>query len=280
MGKARRSQAAPKYLVCIADTHFGCRFAPCPDRVPLTDDSAYLPSPWQRQLNDWWMHWWDAYVPSVVCDKPFWLLHCGDIIEGRHHRNTVAISLNLDVQAEVALAMLEPVVRRKQCRGLYVIRGTEAHDGPAHETCNMVAKQLGAIRANNGEWVWSEVDMLLGPHVIHAMHHSGISVSPVTEGGVLLRNLLQQNFERMRWGNPPITAIVRGHAHYAQHREFAGGLHAVSLPAWQLKTHHASKVVPDKAPQVGGAILEDADGELRVHQWVRSLKRRKPQILT
>lgn len=280
MGRGR-ARTRPRFLVTISDTHFGCRWAPCPSFVPISEDGGWTPTRWQKLLNAWWDEYWTTFVPAVTAGEPYWILHNGDVIEGRHHRNTTPISQNFDVQAEVALAMLEPQVLQKNCRGIIIVRGTEAHDGNAHECCNMIARQLRAKQVGPGEYVWSEIDIELGPHVIHATHHAGTNIAPQTEGTVLLRSLLQQNWERLRWGNPPVNCIIRGHAHYFQYRRIAGqNMHALALPPWQLKNHHATKVVPDKAPQIGGAILEDRNGRLEIHEWQKSPPRRAPKKLT
>jgi hypothetical protein len=270
-------------LVVISDTHFGCRVALCPpEGVELDDGGQYKPSALQLKLWAFWRHFWDEFVPEATRGEPFAVLHNGDAIDGVHHGSTTQISNNLEDQGNLAVSVLKPVVAA--CDGRYYhIRGTEAHVGKSAVEEERVAKRLGAIPNELGQHARYDLWKMVGPKLIHALHHVGTTGSAAYEATAVHKELTESFVEAARWGQRPPDCIVRSHRH--RHIEITcatgqadgniGRALAVVTPAWQGKTPFAWKIPGARlaTPQFGGIVLRYAHGELFCRSFVQTVAR-------
>src|SRR5262249_17336948 len=129
-------------LVVVSDTHTGCKLALVhKDGAELDDGGEYHPSKLQLKLWDYWEEFWGEFVPSVVRDEPFPVVHNGDAIDGVHHQAVHQWTHNLEDQSKHAEKILAPVV--DLCEGRYFhIRGTEAHVGKSGQEEERLARKL------------------------------------------------------------------------------------------------------------------------------------------
>lgn len=274
----KRSQKPVNTAIVISDTHCGCRLALCGrDPVPLKEGGFYTPSKYQLILADWWDEFWGEWVPEWTQGEPFCVVHNGDCIDGVHHNATTQISHEIKDQRDLAVRLLEPVV--KACEGRYYhIRGTEAHVGKSATEEEEVAEQLGAIPNEDGQRARYELWLKLGNGLIHFLHHVGTTSSSAHESSAVNAELSAEFYESARWGQRPPDVIVRSHRHRAIKisvpTERGDGISMVT-PAWQLKTPFAWKIPGARLapPQIGGALIRQGDRSLFTTWFVKHIKR-------
>jgi hypothetical protein len=248
-------------VIVISDTHFGCQLAVC-KKMRLDAAGHYTPSRLQKVLLTWWGKFWNDWVPKATRGEDFILVHNGDIIDGIHHKATTQISHNINDQKNLALEMLEPIVALSSCKGYYQIRGTEAHAGQTQEFEENIAKQLGAIPNENGQY--SRYDLWLkfgrGKLLTHFSHHIGTTSSASYESTAVYKELIEAYVEAGRWRLEPPDCVIRSHRHRFSKIEISSSNdNAISVvtPAWQLKTPFVWKLGMGRSstPQIGGILI-------------------------
>jgi hypothetical protein len=266
-------------LIIISDPHFGCKLGLCcRARVPLDEGGSYNPSEFQKIVWDYWCEFWDIWVPSVTRGEPYAVCLNGDALDGRHHNAVTQISQNLADQSSLAETILRPVVEK--CEGRYYhIRGTEAHVGPSGEDEERLAKALGAIPNEIGQYARNEAWFRLGgKYLVHVAHHIGTAGATAYESSALMRELSEAYVEAAKWNEQPPSVVVRSHRHrFAEVRiQTARGFATVcTTPGWQGKTPFVYKIPGGRvaAPQFGGILVRAGNEDIYTRSFVKSIKR-------
>jgi hypothetical protein len=228
-----------------------------------------------------WRHFWETFVPLSTKGEPYAVAINGDIVDGVHHGSTTQWSWNLTDQCRVAQRILEPVV--KKCEGrFYVIRGTEAHVGKSAQEEERLAKELGAIPNKQGQHARYELWKLVGPRLVHLLHHLGTTGSQAYEATAIHKELVESFVEAGRWKRRLPDVIVRSHRHRYIETVIAtanGRGFGCVTPAWQLKTGYVFRMAGGRLsePQIGGLVVRFHKDELFVRPWVQSLEREQPE---
>lgn len=286
MARKKKTDDGINNLVVISDTHSGCRVALCPPQgADLDDGGNYQPSALQLKLWAYWREFWDEFVPEATRGEPYDLLHNGDAIDGVHHGSTTQISQNLEDQGELAYSLLQPVVDacKKQGGKYYHIRGTEAHVGKSAVEEERLAKRLGAVPNDQKQFARYDLWKMVGPKLIHALHHVGTTGSAAYEATAVHKELTESFVEAARWGHRPPDVIVRSHRHRHIEIQIATGGEdgatsraiACVSPCWQGKTPFAWKIPGARlsTPQFGGIVIRYAHGELFTRAFVKTIAR-------
>jgi hypothetical protein len=272
-----------KYAVYISDTHCGCGMALCPPIVKLDDGGEYRRSKLQKAIGNYWDEFWGQWVPEVTHGEPFIVVHNGDVIDGVHHNSVTQVSHNLSVQSDIAYEMLKPVV--EACEGRYYhIRGTEAHVGKSAQEEERLAKRLGAIPNNEGQYARYDLWLKLGASLIHSLHHIGTTGSQSYEATAVGKELVEHYIEAARWGDRPPDLIVRSHRHRCIKISLPNSntmAQAVVTPCWQGKTPFAWKIPGARlaTPQFGGVVACYKNGILFTQEKVWTVDRSKVEVV-
>jgi hypothetical protein len=265
-------------VIVISDTHVGCQMALChPDGAALDAGGFYDPSELQRKVYAIWDQFWSEWVPRVTHREPFAVVHNGDAIDGSHHNSTTQWSHNINDQVEHAVQLLTPVV--EACEGRYYhIRGTEAHIGQSGVDEENLAKKLGAIPNETGNFARWELWKKIGPHLVHFSHHIGTTSSAAHETSAVNAELASCFNEAGRWGHAPPAVVVRSHRHRSCEVRLPakwGYATGFVTPAWQLKTPFVFRIPGGRTstPQIGGSIIRLGDEELHTRHFVVDIGR-------
>lgn len=269
-------------LIAVSDIHAGCRLGLCPpEGAKLDDGGLYLPSPLQAITWKWWIEFWDEWVPLVTRGEPFDVVFLGDATDGVHHDSTTQISHNLEDQARIAEEILTPIVAR--ARKYYHVRGTEAHVGPSGVEEERLARALGAVPNDEGQYarheLWKRVGNSDGP-LVHAMHHIGTTGSAAYESSAPQKALIEEFVEAGRNREIPPDYVLRAHRHRyikVQNPTRRSEAASIVLPGWQLKTPFTFRIAGGQAaqPQFGGVLIRQGDEEFFSRFWRRELSRPK-----
>lgn len=280
--RSKKSRPKIPNLVTISDTHCGSRLALCPpDGVRLDDGGIYMPSIIQLKLWQIWEGFFE-WVEHVCQGEPYYLIHNGDVVEGSHHGDTTNWSTNLLDQARAAIEILKPRIEHKHCVGYYQIRGTEAHVGKQAVEEERIARELGAIPNEEGQYARWELWKRLGDDLCHFLHHIGTTSSAQHEVSALNAELAALYTDAGRFGREPPRIVVRSHRHRCSEiRLPIHGVYATCFvtPAWQLKTPYAWRLAGARVttPQIGGSVIRFGHDELHTRHYVINIERSKEE---
>jgi hypothetical protein len=278
---ARHLSGNAPNLIVFSDTHIGCRFGLCPPTgAALDGGSRYMPSKLQLVTWDWWLEFWDDWIPQVCRGEPFDLVLNGDALEGNHHRSVTQISHNLQDQFRLAADTLAPFVSR--ARKYYHIRGTEAHVGQSGQDEEKLARELGAVPNDEGQYarfdLWKRVGNADGP-LCHILHHISTSGRAAYESSAPQAELIAEFAEAGQSGEVPPDYAIQSHRHRfikvqnpsAERSEKAD----IVTPGWQLKTPYVYKIAGGRTaqPQMGGILIRQGDEEFYSRAFLRLLSR-------
>ena len=269
-------------LVVVSDLHVGCQMGLL-DAVGGRMDGGgiYKPSPLQRKVWRWWMQFWDEFVPLATKGENYAVVVNGDIVDGVHHSSTTQWSHNLTDQAAAAYRILAPIVTK--CEGrFYVVRGTEAHVGKSAQEESRLGKELGAVPNKHGQYARNELWKMVGPRLVHLLHHIGTTGSQAYEATAVHKELVESITEAGRWGRRFPDVVVRSHRHRYIETVIPtsnGRSFACVTPAWQLRTPFCYRIPGARLsePQIGGLVIRFHKDELFVRPWVQSLAREKAE---
>uniref|UniRef100_A0A6M3X9B1 Calcineurin-like phosphoesterase domain-containing protein n=2 Tax=viral metagenome TaxID=1070528 RepID=A0A6M3X9B1_9ZZZZ len=251
--------------IVVGDLHAGCQLALCPPTIQLMHGGEYHASKFQMVLWDKWRYIWDVWVPRVTKGEPFAVVLNGDGLDGRHHNSTTQITQNLSDQENIGYELLAPII--DQCKGLfYYISGTAVHAGEAGENEEKLAKRIGVIQDETGNYSRYEMYLDVGGAHCHFTHHIGVSGSGAYESTALTKEFNEFCADSAKWGKQRPDVIVRSHRH--RHIEVrvptdkAYGI-IFTTAAWQLKTPFLFRVPGGRTttPMIGASLIRQGDEE-------------------
>jgi hypothetical protein len=266
--------------VVVSDLHCGCQLGLChPGGVQLDNGGTYKTSIIQDKIWCLWEQFWIEWVPMATKGKPYGVIINGDAIDGRHHGATSTISNNLSIQRYIAYKILSEIVERSEGR-FFLVRGTPVHVGESAEDEEELARDLGAIPNEFGQYSRNELWKRIGRGLCHFTHHIATSSSASYESTGVFKELVENFVEAGRWGLEPPDIVVRSHRHRSMKIEIPTkngmGISVVSA-GWQLKTPFVYKIgARNTQPQIGGLLISQGDEDLYVRTKTWTLDR--PQV--
>src|ERR1035437_319604 len=260
-------------IVVVSDVHCGSIMAPWPDGHPVEGGGEYRSNKPQK----WLTRCWDDMVQTVsAMPAPPILVLNGDLVQGSHaHRDGQLVSGQLSIQCGAAGDLLSPLV--KLCRVLYVIRGSEWHDGRAAESIEALAELLGAVQDPDTQAFtrWG-LYLDLGGRVIHFAHHRSVTSLPYTQPNSLFRDGYIQQAELLNtYGGraPNLQAVIRSHSHQYSQAHSHSNLTTATTPSWQLMTAYVAKRYPASLAHIGWLEIVPTESRLIVEPHLYPLPR-------
>jgi len=262
--------ARSRFVVVLSDLHVGSTVGLWPPRYAIEDGGVYEANVYQT----WLYKCWQDALDEIRRLRPSVVVLNGDVIQGVNARDGQLVCSTVSAQCAAALELLKPL--RKMTQRLFVVRGSEWHEGRSSEHVELLARELGAeCSSATGQYSRWELYLDLGDKITaHFAHHVGRSSVPLYEATVPLRDMLIQLVELYRtYGQhmPDVRLVVRSHRHRYVHVDTTPWLHVVVTPSWQLKTSYAHKLVTSLLPQIGYVIVEVRDKELLVRPRLYAL---------
>ena len=201
-----------KNVVVVSDLHCGCKLGLCPEeKIQLDDGGTYYPSDNQVKVFRIWNEFWNTWVPQATRKEPYIIVVNGDTLEGQPFKAKTPISINFVDQRSIAIKLLKPVIENNKCKGLYLIRGTEAHVGKSAQEEEQLARDLQAIPNETGQysrwelWLRMECKNIL----LHFTHHIGTTSSTFYESTAVQKEMGAAFVEAGQWENSPPDCLIR-----------------------------------------------------------------------
>lgn len=247
-------------LAVTSDLHAGSSVALCcPEPVLLDDGLTVNPSKAQGWLWQNWCDYWARVEQAKKRADQLVVMVTGDAVEGDHHGSLQCMSKDSSVQLWILKKCFAPVLALKPDKAI-VIRGTEAHVGRNAGSEEAFARWLrdekvSVAKGPEGMYSWWNFDGEIAGCHISAAHHGRMGQRPWTRSGVVGNLAAQIVMERANRGDPIPDLAFRGHLHTYHDTHDAFRTRLIQMPAWQLHTAYAHKVVPEVLADVGGLIV-------------------------
>jgi hypothetical protein len=247
----------PVVLGIVSDLHIGSTLGLCPpEGVRLDDDGAYHPSKAQKWTWECWEKFWKAVGERRTAEKAL-LFNAfnGDASEGDHHGTSQIISRNPEPASYIADRVFG-VAKALSPDKTYVIRGTEAHVGPAGATEEAWARGLKAERCPDTKtWSWFRLRLNIHGVRLDFQHHGRTGTRPWTKTSVVGALAAEIFYEHCAAELKHPHLAIRSHRHTYADSYDAHPTRVIQTPAWQLKTAHGHKVAPESLADIGGIIV-------------------------
>lgn len=265
-------------IAVVGDLHANSTTGLFPSSYLRVSGNVVLGNPEQRWLWDCWLQycdWLDQFqIEAIVLN--------GDVPQGINARDVQLISSNEADQDNIAYAVLEPLLYKKNKRrteNIYVTRGTGFHSGGEGSREERIARGIGAVKDGNG--AYSRFVNLLewrGKRLQFIHHISHASVYPLTPLYKAQQNArLKEQITGVRM--PDVD--IRSHVHVSHAYEAADNKWIATAPAWQLATEFAHKVAPGSDPSIGGLVicLDEETNRVKVERLLFPLLKPSPLII-
>jgi len=257
----------PTLIAVVSDLHANSTIGLCPpEGVQLDDAGFYHPSKSQSWLWDCWEDYWQQIKARQKAAKADLIIVCnGDAVDGDHHQTSQIISRNMEVQGYVASRVFDVPLALSPSH-LFIVRGTEVHVGPSGSSEEALAKSLKAERSTETQnWSHWELPLLIHGCRLNFQHHASVGGLPWTKPGAIARLAFRIWVDYLQRGEDAPHLAIRSHLHNYMDSYGSHPTRAIITPAWQLKTAHAHKVVPESIADIGGlAIMVDVKGGYQV----------------
>ncbi len=248
----------PVLLAITSDHHTGSTLGLCPpEGVRLDDDGAYKPSKAQLWTYECWENFWlkEVQPRRTHYKADLWNEFNGDLAEGDHHGTSQIISRNPEPAAYVSDRVFGVPAELKPAR-TFVVRGTEAHVGPAGATEEAWARRMKAEKnPETKTWSWWHLRFAVYGVRFDFQHHGRTGTRPWTKTSVVGALAAEIFYEHARTSNPHPHLAIRSHRHQYADSYDAHPTRVIQTPSWQLKTAHAHKVAPESIADIGGIIV-------------------------
>ena len=235
----------------VGDMHAGSGFGLLPKDFTTRAGNRVEQNAGQAYLHRCWVHMCQRYREIA----PDILVVMGDEIDGRQplQRGTELCLPLLADQRDAAQQYLEMLISACPARPeIYVVQGTEYHDGKAADDVESLAKEIGAeeyFGLGTGRYSREVLDLELpGGVVINYAHHIG-AMSGLYRATAPDKEALWSALAGKEGKAPKADCLVRGHIHCFVHIEYPTK-HIVVNPCFQLQTRFMRKrsvyrMIPD-----------------------------------
>ena len=249
-------------IVIVSDLQVGSTVGLWPKNgAPIEGGGIYLPNKPQLWIAECWANMLERV--AWLNPKPIVILN-GDMTQGVNGGKDGQINgVSTTVQLRVAYQLLEPL--KAIAEKIYVMRGSEFHDGLAGQTVEGLASELGAVPDPvTGQFSTWELYHKTSGGVIHVAHHVGKSSVPGYEATVPWREghtLLAELSKVYRAKAPDVRCVVFSH----RHRPICVGdglLWVMVTPGWQLKTALGYRSGTQLLPSIGWGLIRVEDGRM------------------
>lgn len=225
----------PTLLIVSSDHHINSTVALCPPVVNLDDGGTYHASQGQKWL---WECWNDAWAQCAKlaqgCDRVIAVLN-GDIGElDTKRRSNQLVTPNKAMVLQMAAGVFEPLM--DVAKDVYVVRGTQAHEGKSAWLEEAFAADIDGVIADkaHGTKSWWHIRGNLNGLKVDIAHHAPMGSTPwgkFTAPANLWAKTLW--LYRVDMGTEPPDMVIRSHNHKSVNNDSV-----FFTPCWSLITEH------------------------------------------
>ena len=258
-------------VVWAGDLHINHTMALCPPVVLLDDGESRHASKAQGAL---WEAWQDAWLNIKRRKREVVLVLGGEVTENNNaHGRTVSqlISHNPESIQDMAMEALDPAI--SLASKVLVLRGTEAHVGPAANLDERIAKAVAeekeVIRHPDNltySWWWTLTN--IGGLSFDLAHHVSMGGRPWSEKNAANFLAAQLIMDYADMNEPLPDFAVRGHVHRVSDSSFNYRVRAITAPCWKLADAYVHRLgAGHRRPHIGVLIFDTKTKEVELLRY-------------
>jgi hypothetical protein len=269
-----------KTLLVISDSHCNSTVGLSKPTVGLDDGDKVSANVARR-----WLFWTFNDILDKVKQKQrgdLYTLLNGDVIEtDAKDRSLQLISKNQEEAISYGVEVFEPLMQIS--KGVYVVRGTEAHAGKQAQAEEAFAKNFDNVirdseTGNASRWYLPlEID---GVRMDIAHHPRGAgSGRPMNKMGGIMRIASDALFDYANDGEVPPHLVIRSHLHGYKDSYDAFRTRAIITPAMSLLTAYTYRIGINMSNPVGAILIFCHEGKYHVEPLLYPVRKATWEIL-
>jgi len=250
-------------LVFAGDTHTGDPVGLLPARGIVGEGGRKIPpTPFQKRMwSDWLKLWRTAKKMADSHQAKLVVVLMGDMVDWNKHTDRM-LTKNRAALVRTAAGVLKPV--EKVADEIYLLRGTEAHDGGEGELAELLGDRVKHLIPDEkrGTMSWYKLIKKFGGVLIRAQHHPPASSKREhTRGSGAMRSAVQVEMEAVRLGKQAPALVVFGHVHHKEDSGMNRVTRGLFIPAWKGHGPYEERgAFSDEPP--GAWLVRIEDGEI------------------
>ncbi len=245
----------PILISVTSDHHTNSTIGLCKPTRQLDDGGTYKLSDGQR----WLWRCWKDYIEQVQHAQEFLqpaktiAVFNGDVFDGDHHGTAQIITRNPATMQRIGFDTLEPLINLAD--DLYVVRGTEAHNGKSDAAEEELAADVGAIGPGKDIYSWWHLPLQVYKTRIDFAHHATMGRLPWTRRAGAVKTAAVAMFNAAERKVIPPDLVIRSHRHQWSDSGDNYPTRAIHMGAWQLATAYVQRIDAGAVAEVGGLII-------------------------
>lgn len=271
-----------KSLLIVSDPHSNSTVGLAKPLIQLDDGDTVHASTPRR-----WLFWvWEDILKKAQAKvqeygSELYGLINGDAVEtDAKGRSNQVISRNETTAVKIATDVFEPLF--EMCKGVYVVRGTEAHVGAQAKAEEAFAANFDntVTDTETGRASWQYLLLDVEGVKLDIAHHpkGGGSGRPMNRNAGVMRLASDALFEYADAGQALPDLLIRSHLHGYRDSYDAFKVRAIITPAMSLLTSYVHRLGINQSQPVGALMVTCWDKQYRVDKFLYDVQR--PQWTT
>ena len=270
-----------KTLIFLSDTHTNSTVGLSKPNVKRGDGESVAAGTARR-----WLFWqYEEILQQIEKEKQgeLYAVLNGDMIEldAKGRNATELISHNQTEAVGYAVEVLEPLYA--MCKGVYMIRGTDAHTGKQAQGEEAIAANFENTIKNPdtgaASWYWLPLEFD-GVRMDIAHHPKGAgSGRPMNYKAGIDRMAADALFSYADEGQLPPHLVVRSHLHGYRDSGSAFRTRAIITPAFCLLTAYTYRVGINASNPIGAIMVHCNNGQYEVKPLTRKVSKPQWQVI-
>lgn len=267
-----------KTLVVLSDTHCNHTVGLCLPQVK-TGDGDYSTA---GVIRRWVFHQWESVLEEIEKKKrgELWTILNGDIVEAdSKQRSGQLISRDKTEIANTAHDVLLPLM--EMSKGVYVLRGTEAHTGVNASVEEEFAQKFDNVIENKetNKHTWWHLPLVFSGVKMDIMHHpkGNGGGRPYNSQSGVDRLASDTLFEAANEQADIPDLVIRSHLHGYKDSGSAFRTRAIITPAFCLLTAYGYRIGLSHDGELGAVLIHCENGQYEVEPITRKPRKTKWQ---
>jgi hypothetical protein len=268
-----------KTLLVISDSHCNSSVGLAKPQIDLDDGDKVSASTARR-----WLFWTFNDIMEKVKAKQrgdLYTVFNGDVIElAAKHDSLQVITKNQEEAIRIGIEVFEPLVAMS--KGIYVVRGTEAHAGKsAQAEESFAANFTNTMRdEETGRASWWYLPLELdGVRMDIAHHPRAGSGRPMNSQSGIDRVASDTLFTYANDGDVPPHLVIRSHLHGYRDSRDAFRTRAIITPAMSLLTSYVYRIGINVSQPVGAVLIYVDKGRYFVEPLLYPVRKQAWQVV-
>lgn len=264
-------------LVCIvSDTHVNSRVGLLPPSVKMDDGDIETASNAQQWV---WLQW-QAFWKEIALEKKrtggtLYTIINGDIADYNKHQTSQLITTNVADIIKMSYLSFETCLMVSD--HIFVTRGTESHTMNNASLDELFARDMGAVKSDDGNSAWWWLRAEFGGVKFDVAHHPGTgTLTPYLAHGPAGRIAARMIHDYARNMSQLPDVAVRSHNHSFSDSGQTYPIRALVTEPWQLTTSFGHRIgLSGRVSPIGGLlfICDDGNYSLRKLSYTPKMRR-------